>query len=172
MAQRISPQRKTAVTAIMSALITAFAYGPWYGVLVCLIKNLIHLPFTSTMCVGELSNFILGAIFVCIAGLFYKKKRNRKSAFIGSLVGDLAMAVLGFFTNCFIVYPIYAKIMIPMEAILGMYQAILPSVDSIWKAVLIFNVPFTFVKGLISVAITFLIYHKISPVLKGKGLDK
>lgn len=155
----------------LPALITAFAYGPGYGVLVCLLKNALHLPVSSTQFVGELSNFLMGAVFVFVAGLFYKIKRTRNFALIGSLVGNLAMAVACFAVNYFITYPIYMKILIPEEAILGMYKAILPSMDSIWKSILVFNVPFTFVKGLASVGITFLIYRKISPLLKGKNLS-
>ncbi len=154
----------------LPALITSFAYGPGYGVLVCLLKNALHLPMSTTQFVGELSNFLMGAVFVLFAGIFYKIKRTRNFAFIGSLVGNLAMAVACFFVNYFITYPIYMEILIPEEAILGMYQAILPSMDSIWKSILVFNVPFTFVKGLASVGITFLIYRKISPLLKGKNV--
>ena len=152
----------------LPALITSFAFGPVCGVAVCLVKNLVHLFVTSTFGVGELSNFILGAIFVFVSGMFYKHHHNRKYALIGAMAGDLAMAVLCFFVNLLFVYPIYIKLMLPEEAILGMYRAILPSVDSLWKAILIFNVPFTFVKGLISVAITFIVYPKLSPILKGK----
>ena len=46
----------------LPALIGAFAMGPVEGVLICLFKNLIHLMRTSTGGVGELSNFILGAV--------------------------------------------------------------------------------------------------------------
>lgn len=152
----------------LPALITSFAFGPVYGVLVCLLKNLIHLPFTTTFCVGELSNFIHGAVFVLVAGLFYKYRHNRKFAFIGAVAGDFAMAAMSFFINFFLVYPIYMKLLLPEEAILGMYQAILPRVDSLWKAILIFNVPFTFAKGLLSVGITFAVYPKLSPLMKGK----
>lgn len=155
----------------LPALITAFAYGPGYGVLVCLLKNALHLPMSSTQFVGELSNFLMGAVFVFVAGLFYKIKHTRNFALIGSLVGNLAMAVACFVVNYFITYPIYMEILIPEEAILGMYKAILPAMDSIWKSILVFNVPFTFVKGLASVGITFLIYRKISPLLKGKNLS-
>lgn len=155
----------------LPALITAFAYGPVYGVVVCLLKNALHLPMSSTQFVGELSNFLMGAVFVFVAGLFYRIKRTRGFALIGSIAGNLAMAVACFVVNYFITYPIYMEILIPEQAILGMYQAILPSMDSIWKAILVFNVPFTFVKGLASVGITFLIYRKISPLLKGKNLS-
>ena len=36
------------------AIITAYAFGPQYGILVCLIKNLAHLPFTGSAGVGWL----------------------------------------------------------------------------------------------------------------------
>ena len=55
----------------LPALIGAFAMGPVEGVLICLFKNLIHLMRTSTGGVGELSNFILCAVFVFVAGLIY-----------------------------------------------------------------------------------------------------
>ena len=45
---------------------------------------------------------------------------------------------------------------------------ILPSVSNMWQALVIFNLPFTFVKGLCSAVIAFLIYKPLSPVLKGK----
>ena len=152
----------------LPALITSYAFGPVCGVAVCLVKNLIHLLATQTAGVGELSNFIHGAVFVFVAGMFYKYHHNRKFAFIGAMAGDFAMAAMSFFINYFFVYPIYFKLMAPETVILGAYQAILPSIDSLWKAILFFNVPFTFAKGLISVAITFAIYPKISPILKGK----
>lgn len=152
----------------LPALITSYAFGPVCGVTVCLVKNLIHLFATNTFGVGELSNFIHGAVFVFVAGMFYKYHHNRKFAFIGAMAGDFTMAAMSFFINYFLVYPIYIKLMLPEEQIIGMYSAILPSVDSLWEAILIFNVPFTFVKGLISVAITFAVYPKLSPILKGK----
>ena len=150
----------------LPALIGSFALGPVSGVCICLIKNLLHLMKTSTGGVGELSNFILGASFVFTAGFFYKKNKTKKAAFLGSLIGAIAMAVISIITNYFIVYPIYTNFM-PMEAIIGAYQAILPSADSLLKCLIIFNMPFTFIKGMISVLITFLIYKRLSPILKG-----
>ncbi len=149
------------------ALIAAFAYGPFYGVLVCLIKNLLHLPLTTTGCIGECSNFILGAIFVCVAGLVYKKMRSRKGALIGSLVGSAVMAIISVFTNYFIVYPLFSMVLdLPLEAILGMYKAILPSVNNLFDAIVIFNLPFNFVKCIVASLICFAVYKRISPILK------
>ncbi len=151
----------------LPALITSFAYGPLWGILVCLLKNVIHVFFGATMGIGEISNFILGSVFVGIAGLIYKKHKDKKGALISCLIGSAAMAVISVFTNYFIVYPLYSKVLgMPMEAIIGMYSAILPSADNLWKALLIFNLPFTFVKGLIDSIFCFLIYKRISPILK------
>ncbi|MDD6182117.1 MAG: ECF transporter S component [Lachnospiraceae bacterium] len=150
----------------LPALIGAFAMGPASGVIICLIKNLLHLLMSTTGGVGELSNFILGALFVIPAGLMYKKKKGRKSALIGSLIGAVVMAVVSVFSNYVIVYPVY-KAFMPMDTIISMYRAILPSADTLLKCLVIFNMPFTFVKGLINVIITFLIYKHISPIIKG-----
>ena len=151
----------------LPALIGAFAMGPACGVWVCLVKNLLHLFMTSTGGVGELSNFVLGVAFVLPAGLIYKHKKNKKSAITGALIGALCMALFSFPSNDFVVYQIYTKMM-PMDVIIGAYQAIVPSVKELWQCLLFFNVPFTFVKGLFSVLITMVVYKKISPILKGR----
>ena len=150
----------------LPALIGAFAMGPWYGVIICLIKNLIHLLITTTGGVGELSNFILGAAFVLPAGLIYQRKKTKKNAVIGSVLGVVFMALLSVASNYFIVYPVYTAFL-PMDTILAMYQEILPSADTLLKCLVIFNMPFTFVKGMLSVVITLLIYKHISPIIKG-----
>ena len=150
------------------ALLASFALGPVSGVLVCLLKNLIHLSASSTGFVGELSNFLLGCFFVIPAGVIYHRKKTFKTAIVSGLAGSASMAFFGFFSNLFVIYPLYYAVLAPKFAILGMYKAILPSVDSIWKSLLIFNVPFTFFKGLCSVLIVFLVYKKISHLLKAK----
>ena len=75
--------------ALMFAAYKIGYMGPVSGIVICLIKNLIHLTITTTSGVGELSNFILGVAFVLPAGLIYKFKKNRKGALIGSLAGAL-----------------------------------------------------------------------------------
>ena len=150
----------------LPALIAAFAYGPLYGAAVCLVKNILHLFVTNTAGVGELANFLMGIFFVIPAGLVYKKLKSRKGALIGSLVGAAVMAVACFFINLFIAYPIYYQLLMPKAVILSAYQAILPPVKSVEIAVLIFNVPFTFVKGILVSLICFLVYKRLSPILK------
>ncbi|MBQ8599785.1 MAG: ECF transporter S component [Clostridia bacterium] len=150
----------------LPALIAAFAYGPWHGVLVCFVKNVLHLFFTNTAGVGELANFLMGVFLVVPAGLFYRRHKSRRTALLGSLIGSLAMGGACVAINYFITYPIYYKIMIPKDVILAAYQAILPAVDSILESLLIFNLPFTAFKGMVVSVFCFVIYKKLSPILK------
>ena len=155
----------------LPALLGAFALGPVYGVIISFMKNLLHIVIkgTSTACVGELSNFILGAIFSAVAGYLYKHHKSRKTAIIGVVAGAVAMGVLSVPSNYFVVYPAYVQFYhMPLEAILGMYQAILPSADSLIKCLILFNLPFTLVKGLLDAVLCMLIYKPLSPILHGR----
>ena len=77
------------------------------------------------------------------------------------------MAALSLPSNYFVMYPIYSKIL-PIDAIIGMYQAIFSGVDGLFQCLLFFNVPFTFLKGALDALVTFLIYKRISPLIHGK----
>ena len=79
------------------------------------------------------------------------------------------MAVFSVPSNYFITYPAYVQFYhMPLEAILGMYQAILPSADSLIKCLVIFNMPFTLVKGLLDAVLCMLIYKPLSPITTAK----
>lgn len=157
----------------LPALIASFVMGPLSGVCVCFVKNAINLFFTTTSGIGELSNFLLGCFFVLPAGYIYSVKKTKTSALIGATVGALAMAVFSVFTNFFITYPIYFNFM-PMEAVLGMYHVINPIVGTepnelnLIKALLLFNMPFTFIKGMISTFVTMLVYKPLENFLHGR----
>ena len=148
----------------LPALLAAFSLGPVYGVAVCFIKNAVHAFFTTTGCIGELCNFLLGCCFVIPAGILYNRKKNRKNALLGAFLGALSMALLSVPINYFISYPVYTAF-IPLNAIISMYQALIPSVDGLLACLIIFNAPFTLLKGLLTTTLTFLIYKPLSPLL-------
>lgn len=150
----------------LPALIGAFAMGPLSGILIEFIKNLFHVFGSGSFGVGEISNFVLGATFVGVAGAIYRYKKSKKGALIASFIGAAAMALISLPSNIFVVYPVYYNFM-PKDTILAAYQAIVPGMKSVEQSILFFNVPFTFIKGLADVLITFLIYHHISPILHG-----
>jgi riboflavin transporter FmnP len=158
----------------LPALLASLLLGPVYGVLVCLIKNVIGLFHSQTGGVGELSNFLLSAVFVLVAGLFAFRARRKGKALTlrgtlaGSVLGALAMALMSFPSNLFLVYPVYQKFM-PLETIMGLYRVIAPGVRQLWQALLLFNVPFTFVKALLSVVFGVVLYRALSRFLAPQG---
>ncbi len=145
------------------AVLASMTMGPVSGVLVCLIKNLQGLFTTATGGVGELSNFILSSCLVIPAGIAAKKTHKYGWVVFGSVCGAVLMAAVSIASNYFVVYPVYTKFM-PLEGIIGAYQAILPSVDSLLECLIIFNVPFTFVKGLTAVLISIPLYKRLKPI--------
>lgn len=147
-------------------LVGTFALGPVYGIIIELLKNLIHLPWTGTMAIGEMSNFITGSIFVGTAGFIYTRKRTRKGAVIAMIIATLALAVIAVPVNAFINLPLYASVLgMSMESILGWTQTVNPAIDSELKLLLLGFVPFNLFKGIVVSAITFCVYKPISKLI-------
>ena len=93
------------------------------------------------------------------------------STYLG-LIGAVLMALVSLPSNYFVVYPAYEVLYgLPMTGIIGMYEAIMGSIahvptgNSLFNCLLVFNVPFTLFKGLLDVGICFLIYKPLSPLL-------
>ncbi len=148
----------------LPALLATFSMGPLSGVTVCLIKNLINLTMSTTQGAGELCNFLLGVCFVVPAGLIYRRIKSRRGALTGALVGAVVMAVCSVPVNYFISYPYYTAFT-PIDQIIAAYQALIPSVDGLLACLVIFNAPFTLLKGLLDMVLAFLIYKPLSPLL-------
>lgn len=151
------------------SLFVGFTLGPAAGVIVCLIKNVIHLVikgFGTTMGIGDIFDFVTSAVFALSAGLVYRKIHTKKGAVIGCIVGTAAYTLISLPLNYFIVYPIYAKAFGGMEAIISAYNAILPGTDNLFSALCIFNLPFTLVKGILCSLVTILIYKPLITALR------
>lgn len=153
------------------SLLAGFALGPIEGVAVCLIKNLVHLVIKgmgTTMGIGDIFDFVTSAAFALTASLIYQRSKTKIQAVKACVIGVIVFTLISLPLNYFIVYPIYFKAYGGESAILGMYQEIMPSVGSTFEALCIFNLPFTFVKGVICALVTILIYKPLSPLLKSK----
>ena len=152
--------------AELPVLIGTFALGPVWGIVIELLKNLIHLPVTQTMGIGELSNFITGVIYVATAGLIYRKFRTRKGAAASMGIATLALALIAVPVNAFITLPLYGSVMgFPMEAIIGMSAEVNPLVKDKISLLFAVFVPFNLFKGIVVGLITFLVYKPISKLI-------
>jgi riboflavin transporter FmnP len=148
------------------ALITGFALGPVAGVLVELIKNLLHLLRTSTGGIGELGNFLVGAAYVLPAALYYKQHRNKKGALVGMGLGTLGMGIMGGLANYFILLPFYETFM-PIEIIVDMAAAVNHLVVDLRTLIYYTIIPFNLLKGILVALVTLPLYKKIARVLHG-----
>ena len=150
------------------ALFVGITAGPVYGVIVCLIKNLIHIPLGSTGGIGEIANFVIGAVYVLTASLIHVKLKNRKGIILGGLAGSFTMAAVAYPVNLFIVYPAYVRIYFggSVESVVKTYSVLLPWISGLPQALLVFNTPFNIAKGLILTLIAFLAYLPLQPVLQ------
>lgn len=152
-------------------LVGTFAMGPLAGVVIELLKNILHFVTygTTTGGIGELSNFFIGCAFAVPAGIFYRKRKTRKNAVLGMATGTLLMVIMGCLSNAFVMFPLYSVVMgIPMDSFIAMGTAIHPAIDNMVTFVVLCMVPFNLVKGIIISLITLLLYKRLKVVLKGE----
>lgn len=155
----------------LPALIGGFAMGPVAGVIIELIKSLVMLivnPANPTMGIGELSNFVLGCIYVVPAALIYRSKKTKGRAVISLVTGGLLMAILATFLNAFVMIPLYATAFnMPVDSIVQMGTDIFPFIDSMFDFCLVCVLPFNIIKAIVVSVITIFIYKPLSVLIKG-----
>lgn len=153
-------------------LIGSFAMGPVAGVLIELVKIMVHLVTKGTMTagVGDVANFIFGCAFAVPAGLLYRfhSVKSRKHAVIGMAVGTVLTSVVACFINAFILLPVYGKAFgMPVQAFIEMGSAVHSSVNGLLSFAALIIFPFNLFKYALTSLIVFLIYKRIRVVLKG-----
>ncbi len=149
-------------------LIGSFALGPFAGVIIELLKNLLNLLMdgTTTAFVGEFANFVTGCAFVLPAALIYKHRKSLKSALLGLAVGALSLVLVGAAMNYFVLVPAFSKLYhLPLENIVAMGTAVNASISDL-KTLIIFAVmPFNLIKSVACSAVTLLLYKRVSKIL-------
>ena len=153
-------------------LVGSFAMGPLAGVIVELIKILVHLVTKGTITagVGDLANFLFGCAFVVPAGLLYRMHhtKSRRHAVMGMAVGTVLTTVAACFINAYVLLPTYGRIFgMPIEAFVEMGAAVNASVNSLLGFVALIIVPFNLFKYAVTSVVVFFIYKRIRVVLKG-----
>lgn len=149
-------------------LIGSFALGPVSGVIMELVKNLLHIIFkgTSTAFVGEAANFVIGCAFVVPAALFYRYKKSMKTALIGMAIGAVCITLVGAFMNYFVLIPAFSHFYhIEIETILEMAHAANASINNLKQMIVFAVVPFNLLKAVVASVITQLVYKRVSGVL-------
>jgi len=137
------------------ALVASFAMGPLYGVMVELIKNIIHATITQSGGIGEIANFSVGSIFVYTAGIIYQFNKTRKNALISMAIATVVMAFTASLLNYYVFLPLYQKVMgWPMDAIIGMSKAANKNIVDVRTLIAYGIFPFNVLKGIMLSLIT------------------
>lgn len=153
----------------LPALLGAFSMGPMAGVWILLIKSLTGLMHSSSAGVGELADFIMGAALVVPAAAFYRMNRTRRGAVLGMIAGTVILVAVSVLVNWKIMIPFYmGAYHMSMEGVVKLIQDVLPAVDSEWKLLFYATAPFNLLKGCVLSLMTFLLYKRLSPLLKVK----
>jgi len=152
----------------LPSLLGAFAMGPVAGVAIQFVKNVLNVVFEGTVTggVGEMSNFLVGSVFVLTAGSVYAKGKSFKRAVLGLVLGVGAMTLFATVNNYYIMFPVFAKAFgLPLDTIISMGKKVNPYVVD-YKTLMIFAVvPFNLLKGTAASVVTVLVYKRLSPML-------
>ena len=99
----------------IAALIGGITFGPVAGVIIELLKNIIHVfikGLGSTMGFGDLMNFVVGSAYIVPFVLCYhefsKKMKKTVAILVSAVIGCLALIGIGAAANYFIA-PLYFK---------------------------------------------------------------
>lgn len=149
----------------LPALLGAFLLGPLAGVSIELVKNLLQLLTTSTGGIGELANFLIGGIFVFVAGALYTRQPTPKGARFACLAASLAMGIAAAVVNYYILLPLF-ELFMPLDQLIAAFGEFIPFIQTKLDVVLYNVLPFNLIKGLgISLITLGLLLPKLAPIL-------
>lgn len=152
----------------LPALLAAFSMGPVAGVVVELLKNILHgifKGFGGTAGIGNLANFIVGVAWVVPAAWYYQRHKTHKGAIIGMVIGTISMVAVGAVGNWLIFLPLYAKFLFPLDAIISMSHEAIPGITDMKTLIVFAFVPFNLLKSIVISLIAAFVYKPLSPLL-------
>ncbi|WP_294372233.1 ECF transporter S component [uncultured Clostridium sp.] len=129
------------------ALLGAFGFGPLVGVAIELVKNLLYFFIKGSSIAGVMANFIVGSALILPAGFIYHKKKSKKTAILGMIIGAVIMEIAGIFANIYILLPLYGMSMSSAE---------------LTQYVTVGLLPFNGVKALMVSVLTYFLYKRVS----------
>jgi riboflavin transporter FmnP len=154
----------------MPALICGFVCGPVAGSVVIAVKTILKLPFTSTFCVGELTDLIIGVTFTVIPSLIYKRRKTMRAAAVGLAAGMAASVGVALAINYFFIIRLYVILFFggSFEPLLGMVRPFAEGIDeNNFYALYIpyIALPFNLLRSAVSAVFTFLVFKRVGAML-------
>lgn len=100
--------------ADIPAAVAAIAMGPVAGVIVELLKNLLHLPVTSSFGIGEFISFVTGVALIVPFALIFKKMHGKYNVWVAAIVAFVPSAILIMIVGAILNYymfPLYFQLL-------------------------------------------------------------
>ena len=133
--------------------ITAFAFGPFEGLLVTLIVCLIQaFALGGSGLYGFVMHFIATGIVAVAIGMLYRKNKTKKTAIKSLVIGVIVTTIVMCIMNI-LVTPAYMGA--PRSAVIAMIPTVI--------------IPFNLVKAGANSLLTFILYKRISGLLHGSS---
>ncbi|HIU77421.1 MAG TPA: ECF transporter S component [Candidatus Pelethocola excrementipullorum] len=151
-------------------ILGGFMFGPMAALLIIVVKILLQLVMQGSFSLGtgELQNFILSCSYVLPAVLLYHRTKTRKMAVGGMAFGTIFVSVVAVFTNLYMIIPFYVKLFgMTMEDIIAMCSAVNPAMKNAMTMAVFGLLPFNLIKYGVTSVLAFLLYKRLSHLLKG-----
>ncbi len=139
-------------------LLISFLLGPVEGLLVCLLKEGLRCLTSSSLCAGELANFLITGSYLLLPAILYQRKKTLKTVCLSLSLSCLLATGVAMLANRFIIFPTFSYLF--GGSIFGMTVA--EAYGVFWVGVLLFNLIKTVSVGLL----TLLLYKRLSNFLK------
>ena len=152
--------------SLLPIIIMGFMLGPVEGITLVLLRAIIKIPFTSTFCVGELADVLIGIPVILVTSLIYLKKHAKKGSLLSLVIGMFMWIFAAVLTNIFINVPFFIQLYCDgnVSSFIGILS-IIPGVNEqnyLFKYVCYAVIPFNLLLSFIVSSVTFLVYKKIS----------
>lgn len=158
-------------------LIGSLITGPVGGIIIIIIRFILKIMImpTSTAFVGELTDVLLSLCIMLPASIIYDVKRTKIGGFVGIILSYISWIGSSMLINYSISLPLYINLYCDgsIEKLVGWLSETLPSINtSNYMNIYIFGavLPFNALLGFVNCGLAFIVYKKISILLKKIGI--
>ena len=140
-------------------VLLSFLLGPIEAILVCFLKEGLRCLTSSSLCAGEIANFVVTSSYLLLPSIVYCRKKTLKAVIITLSLGCFVATGTALLFNRILIFPVYAYLF--GGSIFGM--TVQEAFSAFWVAILIFNL----IKTISVSALTLLLYKRLSNFIKG-----
>ena len=151
-------------------MLGGFMFGPMAAACIIVVKILLQLVMQGSFSLGtgELQNLILSCSYVLPALIIYHRNKTKKMAITGMAVSTIFVSVMAVFTNLYLIIPFYVKLFgMSMDDIITMCRTVNPAMKNVTSMAVFGLLPCNLIKYGVTSLVTFIVYKRLSRVIKG-----